>query len=374
MRTLLGVTSTISSSLMYSSASSSDMMRGSSSPTLISLDAARMLVSALVLHTLILRSPALACCPTHCPSYTASPGRTNICPRSCALSSAYEVTAPVSCATSDPASRMRISPASGAYSRNSVFMTPMPRVAVSMALRSPSRPRVAMRNLRRDCPSSDGCRSVISPLRCANSSTTAPTYCSGTSTTASSYGSTVLPPISLVITLGGPISNSKPSRRMFSIRMPRCSVPRPDTTNASAVSPGSTRSARLRSSSRSRRSLRLREVTNLPSLPAKGEVLTLNVMDTVGSSTSIVSSAMGLPRSQIVSPILMSEMPDSATMSPADTSSTGTRLKLSYTNSSAIFWVRTLPGSSEEHTDTCCPLRMVPAMTRPTPMRPRCVS
>jgi hypothetical protein len=54
--------------------------------------------------------------------------------------------------------------------------------------------------------------------------------------------------------LGGEISNSKPSRRMFSIRMPRCSMPRPLTMNESAVSPGSTRSARLRSSSRSRRS------------------------------------------------------------------------------------------------------------------------
>ena len=34
--------------------------------------------------------------------------------------------------------------------------------------------------------SSDGCMSIISPLRCAKSSTTAPTYVSGTSTIASS--------------------------------------------------------------------------------------------------------------------------------------------------------------------------------------------
>ncbi len=124
------LTSTSSSSLMYSSASSKDMLRGSSRPTLMSLPAlhghmkhththdthahkpwsahqlvtlrgevctslygkfvrgpclcvcvcvcvsqrsvthALMFVSCLVLHTLILRSPDLACCPTHCPSYT----------------------------------------------------------------------------------------------------------------------------------------------------------------------------------------------------------------------------------------------------------------------------------------------------------------
>lgn len=54
-------------------------------------------------------------------------------------------------------------PAMGAYSANSVFMTPMPRVAVSMALRRPSRPRVAMRKDTREVPSRDGCRSIISP-------------------------------------------------------------------------------------------------------------------------------------------------------------------------------------------------------------------
>lgn len=58
-----------------------------------------------------------------------------------------------------------------------------------------------------------------------------------------------------------------------------------------------------RGAHRSRRSLRLRLVTNLPSLPAKGEVLTLKVMDTVGSSTLMVGSATGLSLVQMVSPI-----------------------------------------------------------------------
>lgn len=42
----------------------------SHTPTFLSLPDARMLVSALVLHTLIFMSPALTCCPTHWFSYT----------------------------------------------------------------------------------------------------------------------------------------------------------------------------------------------------------------------------------------------------------------------------------------------------------------
>ena len=53
----------------------------------------------------------------------------------------------------------------------------------------------------------------------------------------------------------------------------------------------------------SSRSFRLRDVTNLPSLPAKGEVLTLNIIDTDGSSTLMVGSAMGDSLVATVSPI-----------------------------------------------------------------------
>ena len=48
------------------------------------------------------------------------------------------------------------------------------------------------------------------------------------------------------------------AHRMFSMRMEMCSAPRPDTMKESAVSPGSTRSARFRSNSLSSRSLMLR--------------------------------------------------------------------------------------------------------------------
>ncbi len=55
--------------------------------------------------------------------------------------------------------------------------------------------------------------------------------------------------------------------------------------------------------------------------------------------TLMVGRAMGFSRRQMVSPIMASLMPDTAQMSPADTSSAVTRLKLSYTNSSAtLFW------------------------------------
>jgi hypothetical protein len=49
--------------------------------------------------------------------------------------------------------------------------------------------------------------------------------------------------------------------------------------------------------------LELREVTYLPSLPAKGEVLTWKVMLTVGSSTVSGGSASARPGSQSVSEI-----------------------------------------------------------------------
>ena len=63
--------------------------------------------------------------------------------------------------------------------------------------------------------------------------------------------------------------------------------------------------------------MRLRDVTNLPSRPAKGLVFTEKVMRTVGSSTEIVGSGSGLSRSQMVSPIETSDRPVTAQMSPA---------------------------------------------------------
>ena len=60
-----------------------------------------------------------------------------------------------------------------------------------------------------------------------------------------------------------------------------------------------------------------REVTNLPLLPANGELLTWKRTWIVGGSTSIRGSATGLLGSAIVSPIATSSMPARPTMSPA---------------------------------------------------------
>ena len=47
------------------------------------------------------------------------------------------------------------------------------------------------------------------------------------------------PSISLMMTSGFDTCSSKPSRRMFSIKIDKCSSPRPDTTQASGLTPGS---------------------------------------------------------------------------------------------------------------------------------------
>ena len=61
----------------------------------------------------------------------------------------------------------------------------------------------------------------------------------------------------------------------------------------------------------------LREVTNLPSLPANGDVFTENVIVTVGSSTLSGGNASTVFTSQIVSEIFNSPRPVIAMMSPA---------------------------------------------------------
>mmetsp|Transcript_11194 Transcript_11194/g.33574 ORF Transcript_11194/g.33574 Transcript_11194/m.33574 type:complete len:258 (+) Transcript_11194:754-1527(+) len=249
----------------------------------------------------------------------------NNLPRVSMLSRAYDEASPVAKAVRLPNSRIWMSPAHGAYSRKLVFSTPVPLVAVSTAFLRPRRPRVGMRYLTRWvalAPSPVVPISNICPLRCDSRSTTCPMCSWGTSTSASSYGSHFLSLIILVMTVGGPTANSYPSRLMFSMRMEMCRAPRPETMNESDVSPGSTLSARLRSSSLSSLSLMLREVTNLPSLPAKGEVLTRKVMRTVGSSTVMVGRAAGYSGWQMVSPMDTFCTPMKAQMSPACTSST----------------------------------------------------
>ena len=111
------------------------------------------------------------------------------------------------------------------------------------------------------------------------------------------------------------------------MRIASCSSPRPETLKVSGESVSSTRSATLLRFSRQSRSRSWVEVTNLPSLPAKGETLEEKSMATVGSSMCMTGSAIGFSGSAMVSPISIASMPATATMSPADASGTSTRLR-----------------------------------------------
>src|SRR6266581_4262867 len=68
-----------------------------------------------------------------------------------------------------------------------------------------------------------------------------PINLSGTSVTSRSSGSSFLPFSARTTISGLPTINSKPSRRIVSIRMASCSSPRPSTRNDSGVSVSSTR-------------------------------------------------------------------------------------------------------------------------------------
>ena len=171
-------------------------------------------------------------------------------------------------------------------------MIASPAVAVSMFDLRPIMPREGMSNSSRTRSPFDVMFLSV-PLRLVASSITVPEQVSGQSTVSSSTGSHFLPSISLTITRGCPTCNSYPSRRMVSISTERCSTPRPNTLKLSAEGPGVTRSARFFSSSRSRRSLMWREVTYLPSLPKKGELLIVKSIDMVGSSMAMGGSGSG---------------------------------------------------------------------------------
>ena len=96
---------------------------------------------------------------------------------------------------------------------------------------------------------------------------------------------------------GLPTSTSKPSRRMISMRIASCSSPRPETRNVSGESVSSTRMPGLSLRSFMRRSRSCGEVTKRPSLPANGETLDENSIETVGSSMRMSGSATGFSRS-----------------------------------------------------------------------------
>mmetsp|Transcript_24321 Transcript_24321/g.80640 ORF Transcript_24321/g.80640 Transcript_24321/m.80640 type:complete len:210 (+) Transcript_24321:453-1082(+) len=209
-------------------------------------------------------------------------------------------------------------------------MTAVPRVAESMFVRRPMDDRVGRRYLTYvKSPVSVLPMSVISPLRRFSRSTTFDAYSSGTWISSASKGSDLTPSTSLMMTSGGPISSSKPSRRIVSMSTVRWRGPRPLTLKASPESWGSTWSATLRSSSFMRRSRMTRLVSLSPSLPASGDLFTAKDMDTVGSSTSSGSMGSGASLATTVSPIMMSDTPENMTISPAAASVTALRPRLS---------------------------------------------
>ena len=128
-------------------------------------------------------------------------------------------------------------------------MTAVPRVNVKSSPRSPKIARVGIvYSSRRDSPTL--IMFDIAALRRPSDSITAPEYSSGTSTTTYSTGSQRLPSRSMTITCGLETATSYPSRRIVSIKIERCSSPRPRTSKVSGESVSSTRSATLDSSSR----------------------------------------------------------------------------------------------------------------------------
>ena len=167
--------------------------------------------------------------------------------------------------------------------------------------------------------------------------------------------------------------SSKPSRRMVSISTPSCSSPRPETSKLSASSLSFTRIATLPSVSLKRRSRIWREVTFLPSRPPSGPSLMRKVMLRVGGSTGMAGSGSVTSGEAMVSGMVASDRPAMAMMSPACTSSTGTRSR----PEKVISLVRrpvstTVP--SWRSTRTGMFTLAVPCSMRPVRMRPRKLS
>ena len=208
------------------------------------------------------------------------------------------------------------------------------------------------------------------PLRPAISCVTAPRYSSGTSMVMCSYGSCTLPSTVLVTTWGLPAVSSKPSRRICSTRMASASSPRPWTSHASGRCVGRIFRETLPISSLSRRSLTWRAVTFAPlTRPASGEVLMPMVMEIAGSSTVISGSGAGFSRSVSVSPIVMSSMPATATISPGPALSAGTRSRPLVASSSEIRTLFRVPSCRAQA--TVWPFFRVPLKMRSRARRPR---
>ena len=163
------------------------------------------------------------------------------------------------------------------------------------------------------------CIFSIFPSRFPSASITLPTYSSGTSIWTSSYGSHFTPSISLIITSGLETWSSNPSRRIFSIKIDKCSSPRPDTINDS-LSFGATFKDTSRSVSFNNLSSIFLAVTIFPSFPTNGDVFTPKVICKVGSSIRSLGKESSFPTSQTVSPTEISGSPEIAIISPASAS------------------------------------------------------
>jgi hypothetical protein len=112
-------------------------------------------------------------------------------------------------------------------------------------------------------------------------------------------------------------------------------------------------------SSLSRRSFTWRAVTLAPlTLPASGEVLIPMVMEIAGSSTVISGSGCGFSASVRVSPMVISSMPATATISPGPADSAGTRSSALVARSSVILTFLSSPLARTQA--TVWPLRRVP--------------
>ena len=155
---------------------------------------------------------------------------------------------------------------------------------------------------------------------------------------------------------------------MFSINTVRWSSPLPATSKESGNSVSFTLNEIFLSTSFISLSLKCLDVINLPSLPAKGPLFTLNVIETVGSSISTKSIFSIAFSSHIVSPIFILFIPERVIISPAFPSSTVTLFNPWYTSIFVIVAFSIL--SSLLQIATCIPFLIVPLSTLPTAILP----
>ncbi|CAB4549316.1 unannotated protein [freshwater metagenome] len=123
-------------------------------------------------------------------------------------------------------------------------------------------------------------------------------------------------------------------------------------------------------SSRSRRSFTKRAVIFAPfTRPAIGEVLIPIVIEIAGSSIAISGRGLTSSGSARVSPIVISSIPATATMSPGPADSVGKRSRALVISSSVIFTFWVSPFCLTQA--TCWPFLIVPLKTRSSARRPR---